>query len=63
MIMENDIVTLNKKELEEVIDIECRKRLGISTKEFMQKYNHGKLSTDSTAVHDMEMLLKVANKQ
>ena len=59
MVVHNDIITLSKKEIEELIDSECKKRLGMSAKEFLQKRKEGKLSR-STAVYDIEMLLKLA---
>lgn len=54
----NDIITLTKREVAELIDRECRNRLGMSAKEFLQKRREGKLSP-SPAVHDIEMLLKL----
>ncbi|MBM4448138.1 MAG: hypothetical protein FJ015_02715 [Chloroflexi bacterium] len=59
MVKNGSMVTLNKKEVENLINNECKKRLGISAKEFLQKREHGKLAK-STAVHDIEMLLKLA---
>ncbi len=59
MVKNGNMVTLNKKEIENLINKECKKRLGINAKEFLQKREHGKL-VKSTAVHDIEMLLKLA---
>ena len=59
MVIDGDIITLNKKEVEELIDRECKKRLGISAKEFLQKRERGELSK-SIATHDIEMLLELA---
>lgn len=58
MVKQRDIITLNKKEIEELIDRECKKRLGMSTKVFLQKRKHGRLP-NTTAVHDIEMLLRL----
>ncbi len=58
MIMKNDMVTLNKKEVQELIDRECRKRLGMSASEFVRKRKDGEIAK-STAAHDIEMLLKL----
>lgn len=59
MIMKNDMVTLNKKEVAELIDNQCKKRLGMSAEEFLEKRKKNEL-TKSIAVHDIEMLLKLA---
>ncbi|MDP6771939.1 MAG: hypothetical protein QF704_14655 [Anaerolineales bacterium] len=59
MVVNGDVVILNKKDVERIIDAECQKRLHMSGKEFSWKYNNGELP-DSTAIHDIEMLLKLA---
>lgn len=59
MITQGNMVTLNKKEVDQLINRECRKRLGISAKEFLRKRENGGLPK-STAVHDIEILLKLA---
>lgn len=59
MIRNGDIITLNDKDFEEILDKECRKVLGISAKEFLQKRDNGGL-LESTAIHDIEMLLRLA---
>jgi len=61
MVIKSDIVTLSRKEAKELIDRECRKRLGMSAIEFVQKSRHGELP-QSSAVHDIKMLLKLAYK-
>ena len=58
MVIKGDIVTLSKKGVEEFIDKECRRRLGMSTKEFVRKRKHGELPK-SIAVHDIKILLKL----
>ena len=59
MVINKDIITLTKKEVKELIDRECKKRLGISYEQFLQDRKEGKL-LPSTAVHDIETLLKLA---
>lgn len=61
MIERDDIVLLSKKEFAEVVEIECQKRLGMSTRDFMSGRRNGE-SSDSTAIHDIEMLLQGAKK-
>ncbi len=59
MVIKDDMVTLSKREVEELIDRECRKRLDMTAREFLHKREQGKLPK-STAVHDILMLLKLA---
>lgn len=59
MVINGDVVSLSREEVKRLIDRECRKRLGISAKEFLQKREHGELPK-SAAVHDIEILLKLA---
>jgi len=59
MVVNGDIIILDDKEVLTLIDNECRKRLHMSAEEFMRKYGAGELP-QSTAVHDIEMLLKLA---
>lgn len=59
MVTNGDIITLNKKEVMALIDKECRKRLQMSAKEFMRKRAKRELP-NSLAVHDIEMILKLA---
>jgi hypothetical protein len=61
MVIDGDVITLNKKEVDEIIDLECKKRLGITLDEFLQRRKQDKLPK-STAVHEIEMLLKLAYK-
>jgi len=58
MIIHNDVIILNKKEIAKLIDTECKDRLGMSSREFMRKRKDGTLPR-SLAVHDIEMLLKL----
>ena len=58
MVISDDMVTLDKKEVKELIDKECRKRFGLTTKEFLRERKEGKLI--SSAAHDIEILLKIA---
>ncbi len=58
MVINGDIVTLSKREVKELVDRECKKRLGMSAKEFLLKQKNGKLP-GSTAVRDIEMLLRL----
>ena len=41
MIERDDIVLLSKKEFAEVVEIECQKHLGMSTKEYLRKRGNG----------------------
>ena len=59
MITKGNMVTLNKKEVNQLIDKECRKRLGMSAKEYLRKRENGGLAK-SMATHDIEILLKLA---
>ena len=59
MVKQGNMVTLDKKEVEQLIEKECKKRLGISSKEFIQKRERGELKK-SIATHDIELLLKLA---
>ena len=58
MVKHGDIVTLNKEELDEIIDIECQGRLGITRGEFLHRRERGELPK-STATQEIEMLLKL----
>ena len=53
MIERDDIVILSKEEFAEVVEIECQKRLGMSTRDFMSRNGEASDSTD-----DIEMLLR-----
>ena len=59
MITKGNMVTLNKEEINQLIDKECRKRLGISAREYLRKRKNGGLAK-SIATHDIEILLKLA---
>jgi hypothetical protein len=59
MVKHGDIVTLSKKELQQIIQRECKERLGLSYDEFMRKRASNQLPK-STAVHDIELLLALA---
>jgi hypothetical protein len=52
-------VQLTQQELDQLIDREARKRLGISGQEFKRKYARRELP-DVPAVRDIAMLLKLA---
>ena len=52
-------VQLSQEELDQLIDREARKRLGISGQEFKRKYARRELP-DVPAVRDIAMLLKLA---
>ncbi len=59
MVKNGDIITLNNKDFDKILDKECRKVLGMSGQEFLRKRNNGGLPK-STAIRDIEMLLKLA---
>ncbi|OGO07607.1 MAG: hypothetical protein A2Y61_00010 [Chloroflexi bacterium RBG_13_60_13] len=52
-------VQLSQEELDQLIDREARKRLGMSGREFKRKYARRELP-DVPAVRDIAMLLKLA---
>lgn len=58
MVINGDVVSLNKKEITKLIESECQKRLHMTTKEFIRKRKDGQLPK-SVAVDDIEMLLKL----
>jgi hypothetical protein len=60
MVINGDVVILNKRDVEKLIDAESKKRLHMSGKEFLRKYQRGELPK-TNAVHDIEMLLKLAS--
>jgi hypothetical protein len=62
MVIKGDVITLNKEELDEIIDLECRKRLSLTLDEFLQRRKQGILQK-STATQEIEMLLKIAYKK
>ena len=62
MVTKGDIIILNEKEFDKIISIECKNRLGVTLKEFVQKRKQGELS-DSAATQEIEMLLKVAHNK
>lgn len=59
MVINGDIISLSKKEVAVIIEKECQKRLRMTAKEFLQKRRDGTLP-QSTAVSDIEMMLKLA---
>lgn len=59
MVKNGDVIILSKKEALELVEKECRGRLGISLREFRQKSKHRELPR-SVAVHDIEALLRFA---
>jgi hypothetical protein len=61
MTKKGDIITLSDKDFDRIFDIECKKVLGISGKEYLERRNNGGLPK-STAIHDVEMLLKLVRK-
>lgn len=62
MVIDGDIVTLNRYEAKELIERECQERLGMSAAEFVHKLRRGQLPS-SMAVSDIEMLLRLVYKQ
>ncbi|MHB8085795.1 MAG: hypothetical protein ACYDHZ_08210 [Dehalococcoidia bacterium] len=62
MVEKGDIIILNKREVEKLIDKQCRSRLGMSRMDFIQRREQGKLPAKSCAVHDIEMLFKLDGK-
>jgi hypothetical protein len=62
MIRHGDIVELNQKELHEIVDLECKKRLGMTRREFLQRRDKGTLP-QSQATQEIGMLLKLDGKK
>jgi hypothetical protein len=63
MVEKGDIIILNRKEVKELIDTQCRSRLGMSGSDFIQRREQGTLPAKPCAVHDIEMLLKLDGKR
>ncbi|MCX5990915.1 MAG: hypothetical protein NTZ04_01070 [Chloroflexi bacterium] len=59
MVTYGDVISLNKKEALELASKESKKRLGMTISEFRKRQQAGKLPR-STAVRDIEMILKFA---
>jgi len=59
MVTKDDVISLNKKEVLELANKECSKRLQISINEFINRQKTNQLPK-TTAVHDIEMILKLA---
>ena len=59
MVIDGDVISLNKKEAIEIINKECQKRLSMNLDTFKEKRKQGKLP-NSLAVHDIEALLRFA---
>ena len=59
MVINGDVISLTKKEIIELINEECTKRLQMTITEFIEKQKAHKLPK-TTAVHDIEMMLKLA---
>ena len=62
MVIHGDIVTLNREEVKDLINRECKNRLGMSAVEYVKRNKRGDLPKVA-AVHDIEMLLKLAYKR
>lgn len=58
MVIKGDVINLSKEEIEKIIDKECKERLDMSLKEFLNKRQHSELPK-SIAVHDIDVLLKL----
>ena len=58
MVINGDVISLNKREIFKLIEKECQSRLHMTVKEFIQKQKEGQLPK-STAVDDIGMLLKL----
>jgi hypothetical protein len=59
MVIDGDVISLNKEEAEAIINKECQERLGINLVEFKEKRKIGELPR-SLAVYDIEALLRFA---
>ena len=56
------IVRLSKKRLEALIDREARRRLHMSGQTFRRRLKAGQLSSESVAVRDIAMLVKLVSE-
>jgi hypothetical protein len=59
MVIDNDVISLNKAEVMKLINKECNDRLQMSITQFIKKQQNKELPR-STAVHDILMMLKLA---
>lgn len=61
MVINGDIITLNRKEAKELINRECKERLGMNAAEFLWKSRKGSLP-DLPAIPEIKMLLRLVYK-
>ena len=59
MVINGDVISLNKEEAIEIIDRECQNRLGMNLRTFKEQRRRGKLPK-LLAVQDIEALLRFA---
>ena len=59
MVIQGDVISLNKKEVLRLASKQCNKRLHMTIGEFNKKRKAKELP-DSMAVHDIEMILRLA---
>lgn len=62
MVTQIESCELNREEYEELIENECKARLGVSTQEFLLKRHNGGLPNKPLAIHDIELMLKLVHK-
>ncbi len=58
VIQTGDFITLSRKEAKDLINKECRERLGMDAATFLRKYRRGEL-TNSLVVPQIKMLLRL----
>ena len=62
MTTKTESCNLTKEEYEELIENECKARLGVTLKEFLLKRNNGGLPNKPLAVHDINLMLKLVRR-
>jgi len=62
MTTEIESCNLTKEEYEELIENECKARLGVNLKGFLSKRHNGGLPNKPLAIHDIELMLKLVHK-
>lgn len=63
MVIDDNIITLDRKEAKELVDNECRDKFGISVADYMWKYRRGELTAgEEASIHKIKMLLRLVYK-
>jgi hypothetical protein len=59
MVVNGDVISLNKTEVLKLVEGECKKRLNITAAQFIRLQENKQLP-NNLAVHDIEMMLRLA---